>query len=170
MAGGPLWQTQGGQEGEGRRWLAMAAGGVLLLAGLGALLFFAGGEAAAPTSEVHPYAAHLRITDVRMATATTFLGATVYYVDGMVHNQGERALAGMRIEVTFRNTLGEVVQRYPVRALALVQRLGSEDSADMSLAPVPPGEVGHFRLTFDHISADWNQAYPELRVVDVTLR
>lgn len=172
MAGGPLWQTQGGQEGEGRRWLPIALGVIFMLAALGALWLFSGPPRppGAPVAEVHPYTENLSISDVRMVTATTFLGATVYYVDGMVHNQGEQTITGMRIEVTFRNTLGEVVQRDLLRTLSLVQRLGTEDAVDMSLAPIAPGELGHFRLTFDHISADWNRQYPELRMVDVSLR
>jgi hypothetical protein len=171
MAGGPLWQTQGGQEGEGRRWLPIALGITLMLAAVAALLLFSGPVGpGGPVVEVHPYTENLSVSDVRMATATTFLGATVYYVDGMVHNQGDQTITGMRIEVTFRNTLGEVVQRDLLRTLSLVQRLGTEDAVDMSLAPIAPGELGHFRLTFDHISADWNRQYPELRVVDVSLR
>lgn len=173
MGGGPLWQTQSGQEEDRtRRWIAVAAGAVLILIVLVLIALFSGGERRAlqAAQEEHPYAEHLRISDVQMATASTFLGARVYYIDAMLHNHGERTVTGLRVEATFRDSLGQVVQRESLRALVLFQRLGHTDVVDMSMAPVAPGEVGQFRLTLEHISAQWGGQYPELRIVDVTLQ
>jgi len=33
-----------------------------------------------------------------------------------------------------------------------------------------PGQSKPFRLTFEHLSEQWNQAYPELQIVDVTVK
>jgi hypothetical protein len=37
----------------------------------------------------------------------------------------------------------------------------------VSAAPLAPGAEADFRLIFDNVSADWDGAYPELRIVHV---
>jgi hypothetical protein len=33
-----------------------------------------------------------------------------------------------------------------------------------------PGETREFQLSFEHISADWNRQFPELRITVVTTK
>jgi hypothetical protein len=40
----------------------------------------------------------------------------------------------------------------------------------VSAAPIRPGETREFRLIFDNIPQDWNQNYPEIRIITVTGR
>jgi len=42
------------------------------------------------------------------------------------------------------------------------------DTQPVSAAPIKPDETRDFRLIFDHISQDWNQQYPEIRVIQVS--
>jgi hypothetical protein len=42
------------------------------------------------------------------------------------------------------------------------------DAVDLSISPLAPGQSKPFRLTFEHVSASWNQQYPELEIIDVT--
>jgi hypothetical protein len=41
------------------------------------------------------------------------------------------------------------------------------DTQSVGAAPIRPGEIRDFRLIFDSIPQDWNQNYPELRVISV---
>ena len=41
------------------------------------------------------------------------------------------------------------------------------DAVDLTVAPLAPGQSKPFRLTFEHVTAEWNHEYPELRVTDV---
>jgi hypothetical protein len=34
--------------------------------------------------------------------------------------------------------------------------------------PILPGQTRDFRLIFDSVPQDWNQNYPEIRVIQVT--
>jgi hypothetical protein len=44
------------------------------------------------------------------------------------------------------------------------------DTADLSAAPLAPGQSKPFRLIFERISQQWNMGYPELQVVDVSTK
>jgi hypothetical protein len=118
----------------------------------------------------HPYAANLKISDLKMSVAENFVGASVTYIDGTVSNSGDKTVTHAAVHVAFKNSLGEVAQAEDV-ALHVLQTSGPyPDAVDLSTSPLAPGEQKPFRLTFEHISSDWNQAYPDLQVTDVAIR
>jgi hypothetical protein len=41
---------------------------------------------------------------------------------------------------------------------------------DFNVLPLGPGQSTAFRLTFEGISAQWNHAYPDIQVTDVTVK
>ena len=41
------------------------------------------------------------------------------------------------------------------------------DTQPVSAAPIQPGQQREFRLILDSVTMDWNQQYPEIRVVEV---
>jgi hypothetical protein len=121
-------------------------------------------------STPHPYASNLRLSDLKMSAAENFVGASVTYIDGAVTNTGDKTVTHAVVHVVFRNSLGQIAQAEDV-ALRVLQTSGPyPDAVDLSTSPLAPGQSKPFRLTFEHISADWNQAYPELQVTDVSVR
>jgi len=58
-----------------------------------------------------PYSANLRITDMHASEAKNFVGASVYYLEGKIANNGLKTITGATVETVFRNSLGEVVDR-----------------------------------------------------------
>jgi len=118
----------------------------------------------------HPYAASLKLSDLKMSAAQNFVGASVTYIDGTVTNTGDQTVIHAMVHVSFKNSLGQTAQAEDV-ALHVLQTSGPyPDAVDLSTSPLAPRQSKPFRLTFEHISADWNQAYPELQVTDVTVR
>lgn len=98
------------------------------------------------------------------------MGASVTYVDGIVTNAGDKTVSHVVIHVSFKNSLDQIAQAEDV-PLHVLQTSGPyPDAVDLSASPLAPGQSKPFRLTFEHISADWNQAYPELQVTDVTVK
>ena len=117
-----------------------------------------------------PYAANLKLSDLKMSAAENFVGASVTYIDGTVTNAGDKSVIHATIHVLFRNSLDQIAQAEDV-SLHVLQTTGPyPDAVDLLTSPLAPGQSKPFRLTFEHISADWNQAYPELQVTDVTVR
>ena len=170
----PLPLTPQDEKG-GPPWLAIGMGVALILAAV-ASAFLLSSRAPAPASPaadvapLHPYAAQMRLTELQMSTAQNFVGATVTYLEGKVSNSGDKAVSGATVESIFRNSLGEMVQKESQPLMYIHSRKPYTDTSDLHANPLKPGETREFRLTFDHVSADWNRELPELRITAVTFQ
>lgn len=160
-------------EESGPPWLAIGIAVALLAAIVGAA-FFVSQRPAPPTpaaeTPLHPYAAHLSLTELQMSTAQNFVGATVTYLEGKVSNTGNKLVSGATVESIFRNSLGELVQKEAQPLMYIHARKPYTDVSDLRSNPLKPGETREFRLTFDHVSADWNRQLPELRITAVSFQ
>jgi hypothetical protein len=116
------------------------------------------------------YAANLKFDDLKMSQAQNFVGATVTYVDGTLNNVGDKTVTHVTVQVTFKDSYNQVAQieNVPIRVL----KTGGpyDDTAGLSLSPLAPGQSKRFRLIFEHVSEQWNQAYPELKITDLTTK
>jgi hypothetical protein len=122
------------------------------------------------TTTPHPYASNLKLSDLKMSAAENFVGASVTYIDGTVTNTGDKTVGHASVHVAFKNSLGEVAQAEIVPLHVLQTGGPYPDAVDLNLSPLAPGQGKPFRLTFEHISSDWNQAYPDLQVTDVSVK
>jgi hypothetical protein len=90
------------------------------------------------------------IADTQMSAAENFLGQTVTYLDAQITNEGARAVKQIELQLEFTDALGQVILRdraYPVNA---------------HTPPLKPGETRAFRVSFDRMPAEWNQAPPRI--------
>ena len=117
-----------------------------------------------------PYAANLKISDLKMSRAQNFVGATVTYIEGTITNSGGQTVTRAVIRATFRDAYNQVAQIEDVPVRTLQQFATYMDAVDLSSSPLPPGQSKTFRLTFEHVSEQWAQSYPELQVVDVMVK
>jgi hypothetical protein len=117
-----------------------------------------------------PYAKHLEISDVKMAQAQNILGGTMTYLEAKIANKGDKTVVGATIEVTFKNSLGQVVQRESQTLMIITQREPAMDIVAVNNSPLKSGDTKDLQLTFEHISADWSRQYPELRVTTVVTK
>jgi hypothetical protein len=155
-------------------WLPWAIAGVAIAVGLGLLLIF-GGRRASNTIGTGPglappdaYSSNLAISDLKMSEASNFAGSKVTYLDGKIANHGNETLSGITVQIAFRNDLKEIAQK-ETQPLALIRtREPYVDTQPVSAAPLKPGDEREFRLIFDSVAPDWNQQYPEIRVIHVT--
>jgi hypothetical protein len=117
-----------------------------------------------------PYAANIKFSDMKMSAAENFVGSSVTYLDGTVTNAGDKIVSHATVQVTFKDSLGQVVQSEDV-AVRILQISGPYPEAlDLSVAPLAPTQAKPFRLTFEHVTADWNHEYPELKVIEVSVK
>jgi hypothetical protein len=123
-----------------------------------------------PPAPPPPYAANLKFSELKASAAQNFVGATVSYLDGTVTNTGDQTVIHAVVQVTFKDDLGQTAQREET-PLRVLRTAGPYDEAvDLTLSPLAPGQSKPFRLTFESISAQWNHAYPEMKITDVRTR
>ena len=155
-----------------RRWLpvAIAAAIVFVVAG-GMVLVFERGKSepkvtpiSAPTD---PYAGNLAISNLAMSQSSNLIGGTVTYLDGRIQNQGNETVAGISVQVLFRNPGHEVAQNETQPLKIIRTREPYVDVEPLSAAPLKPGEAEDFRLIFDAVAQDWDGALPEIRIIHV---
>lgn len=117
-----------------------------------------------------PYIASLKLSDFKMSAAENFIGATVSYIDGSVTNHGDKTVTHVVVEVVFQDEMGQVAQQEELPLQVIRTNGAYPEPVDVSVSPLAAGQMQPFRLTFDHISAQWNRQYPEIRVTDVAVK
>ena len=166
--GGFIESSPSTQEPDSNR-IPILVGMALVIVVVGIVVLFSRGQSkgnAAP----HPYAANLKISDLKMSAAENFVGATVTYLDGTVSNTGNKIVTHATVHVVFKDSLGQIAQTGDV-PLHVLQTGGPYlDAVDLNTSPLAPAQSKPFRLTFEHVTDEWNHEFPELRVVDVSLK
>ena len=144
--------------------------GIALLAFIVGILAFILKSEQKPPAEPPAYAAKLQFSYLKASAAENFAGATVNYLDGTITNSGNQTVTHALVEVTFKDDMGQVAQReeLPIHIL----RTGGpyDEAVDLDMSPLAPGQSKPFRLTFESISAQWNHAYPDLKVTQVAVK
>jgi hypothetical protein len=150
-----------------RRFIVVAIAVVVALVLLIALLLRQPPKIA---PQIPPYAAKLKISDLKMSQSQNFVGASVTYVDGNLTNTSDKVVTHAMVRVIFKDSYGQVAQIEDV-PIKLLQTSGPyPDTVDLTVSPLAAGESKPFRLIFEHVSEQWNQAYPDLQITVLALR
>jgi hypothetical protein len=123
-----------------------------------------------PAAEPPAYAAKIQFSDLRASAAENFVGATVNYLDGTISNTGNQTVTHAVVAVTFKDDMNQIAQREEVPIHVLRTGGNYDEAVDLAMSPLAPGQSEPFRLTFENISAQWNHAYPELKVTQVVTK
>ena len=150
-----------------RRTIAIAVAVVIVIAVVAAFLLRGKPKGAFGPP---PYAASLKLSDLKMSAAENFVGATVSYVDGTVTNTGNKTVTHVVVEVNFKDDMGQTAQREEIPLQALKTSGPYPEAVDFSVSPLGPGQSVTFRLTFESISAQWNHQSPDIRFADVAVK
>jgi hypothetical protein len=116
------------------------------------------------------YAVNLKFLNLQTSAAQNFVGATVSYLDGTVSNTGDKTVSHAVVQITFKDDMGQTAQREEVPIRVLRTGGAYDEAVDLSVSPLAPGQSKPFRLTFENISAQWNHAYPDLQITQVTTK
>jgi hypothetical protein len=157
-------------------WLGLGIGAVIILGIIAYLIYssrtgpntYTKPITVAQSAPEDPYAAKVEIKDAKMAQAQNILGGTMTYLEAKITNTGDKTIVGAGVEATFRNSLNQVVQREVQPLMIITQREPAMDIVAVNNSPLKPGDTKDLQLTFEHISADWNRQYPELRLTTIT--
>ena len=139
---------------------------IVLLVGGGIVYFLSrtkpsGGSAAEQplpfgTAE-QAYAVHIHFLNPQMSRLANFLNQEVTYISGTIANDGARDVREIEVTLEFHDPFNQVVLRDK-------QRLFSQYDA-----PLPAGQQRDFQVGYEHISAQWNNVYPTIRITGLDL-
>ena len=155
-----------------RNWVPLAiAAAVVLLVAVVAIVMMQRGANKTTVSPVNaaadPYAVSLPIGSLQMSESSNLAGGKVTYLDGHIANRGDRTVTAISVQVLFRNGAQEVAQNETQGLKVIRTRDPYVDLEPLSAAPLKPGEERDFRLIFDHVTPDWDGAYPQLRILHI---
>ena len=154
-------------EHEGRNWLPMVFGGLLVLVIVGAFTVFGVLGRSRNANPGDPYLAKLQLSNLHMATAQNFAGGSVTYIEGTVTNTGDRKVVGANVQAVFKNSLGETTQKETLPLTVVMPNTPYIDYGTLDRAPLAPGQSRDFRLTLESLTPDWDGQLPELKPVSV---
>jgi hypothetical protein len=152
---------------EGRNWLPMAVGGLLVLLIVAAFTVFGMLGRSRNTNPGDPYLAKLELSNLHMATAQNFAGGSVTYIEGTVTNTGDRKIVGASVQAVFKNSLGEITQRETLPLTVVMPNTPYIDYGTLDRAPLAPGQSRDFRVTLESLTPDWDGQLPQLKPVSV---
>lgn len=104
------------------------------------------------------YADNIRFKKLEMSESSNMLNQKFTYLNGVVANNGARAVPGLDVVVEFHDPFNQVILREKHRVIS---------PNDL---PLRPGEQRDFQFAFEDIPAEWNRQYPAIRVTGLVLR
>jgi hypothetical protein len=143
----------------GANLTALIIGGVIVAAG-GLLWWWLRQPVPRPqgpplTPEAKAYVRHLRLSEVEMKAAESYMKQAVVEITGKIANEGPRPLQQVDLNCVFYDPWGQLVLRE--RVSIVKPRAGG----------LKPGETKSFRLAFDNLPQSWNQALPQLVIAGI---
>jgi hypothetical protein len=134
------------------------------------LLVLAGRHKAATPATIQPvapYAANLPLSQLAMSESTSLSGGKSTFIDGHIRNAGNQTVAGITVQVLFRNNEAMPPQIETVPLPLIRTREPYVDTQPVSAAPLKSGDERDFRLIFESLPANWNMEMPEIRIIQV---
>ena len=132
--------------------------GVVIVGGAIAYLTFGPKPAPPPppvlTQEAKDYLPNLKLTDVGLQAAESYINSSLVEVLGKITNVGNRGVRLVQVNCVFRNVYGQQIRR---ELATVVGKLG----------PLNPGDTKPFRLAFENPPPGWNQAMPDLVIAQI---
>ena len=107
--------------------------------------------------EAQAYFPQIHFLEPKMSRAANFLNQEVTYIFGTVENGGDRKVKQIEITLEFHDPFNQVVLRDRQRLFL------------PSTPPMLPGQQRDFQVPYEHISAEWNNVYPTIRVTGLIL-
>lgn len=111
-----------------------------------------------------PTGNQIQLTNLKMTPSTV---GSAFYVEGMLYNNGNSDITGVKVQASFHGINGQVLETQSQPVQEMVGNSATQ-AEDMAVAPIKPNESRPVRVYFDHYPAGWNKQMPDLKVTTVT--
>lgn len=147
--------------------------GVVVLAILAVLILVGRHKAGPPPNTVQPlaaYAANLQLSQFAMSESDSYVGGKSTFVDGHIHNAGDKTVTGITVQVIFRNDEGMPPRIETLPMTFIRTRQPYIDTQSVASNPLKPGDDRDFRLIFESIPDNWNMQMPEVHIIQIATK
>ncbi len=107
--------------------------------------------------DVANYAPRISFSKFRLSAEENLAGHTVFYIDAVVKNGGDRTIVALEVSARFRDRDGQLVLREPATVVRDKRK------------PLGPGEWREFRMGFEGIPNSWDRTAPRLEITRLVL-
>jgi len=104
------------------------------------------------------YAPQIHFLEPKMSRAANFLNQEVTYVFCTAENGGDRKIQQIEITLEFHDPFNQVVLRDKQRLFL------------PTAPPFLPGQQRDVQIPYEHISAQWNNVFPTIRVTGLQFK
>src|ERR1700751_3326219 len=98
------------QDKQKRNWTPFIIGLVAVIVAVG-IIALATRNTGQKAQQVDPYVSKLEISNAKVSAAENYVGGTVTYLDANITNTGDKTLVSADMNLVFKNTLNEIVQK-----------------------------------------------------------
>jgi hypothetical protein len=134
---------------------------ILILGAFGWLTFAPKPQPPPPpvlTEDAKRYIDNLTISNVRIQAAESVINQRVVEILGDITNKGGRTVKLAEITCVFKDYNDKELQRERVAIIG------------QTTGPLAPGATKAFRLAFDDLAENWNQAYPGFVIAQIQFK
>ena len=110
-------------------------------------------------AQAEAYKSHLELSHVGLAKGENYLGNEVFYVEGVVKNNGSRAIQRVELLFLFKDSLNQVVLREARKAVDYKGSKGLE-----------PQKSTNFQVAFERLPKDWNYVVPDVQISNLNFK
>jgi hypothetical protein len=110
-------------------------------------------------AQTEAYKSQLELSHVGLAKGENYLGNEVFYVEGVVKNNGSRAIQRVELLFLFKDSLNQVVLREARKAVDYKGGKGLE-----------PQKSTNFQVAFERLPKDWNYVVPDVQVSNLNFK
>lgn len=144
--------------------------GVIVLAAIAVLMIAGRRRSGPPPNTIQPlaaYASSLPLSQFAMSESDNYVGGKSTFVDGHIHNAGDRTVTGITVQVIFRNDEGMPPRIETLPMTFIRTREPYIDTQSVASNPLKAGDDRDFRLIFETIPDNWNMQMPEVHIITV---
>jgi hypothetical protein len=110
-------------------------------------------------AQTEAYKSQLELSRIGLAKGENYLGNEVFYVEGIVRNNGSRAIQRVELLFLFRDSLNQVVLREARKAVDYKGSKGLE-----------PQKSTNFQVAFERLPKDWNYVVPDVQISNLSFK
>ena len=103
------------------------------------------------------YRTQLVLSNLGLAKGENFLGNNIFYVEGIISNNGTQIIKRIDLTFLFKNSSNQIVFQETRKALQYRGEKG-----------IQPKNQANFQVAFENLPEDWNYLIPKVQIARIT--